>query len=121
MATPLVTKLQDGGTPAIDYTPAVAVVGGDVVVQSELVGIAVLDIAADKLGAIDISGLFKFPKAAGSGTAIAAGDLCYWDATAEEAEEDAAGGTNKFVGMAQAAAANAATSVNILLGQQGEN
>jgi len=65
---------------AIDYTPETAVSAGDVVVQNALVGVAKLDIAAGALGALHVSGVFDFPKAAGANTAIAAGAKVYWDA-----------------------------------------
>lgn len=38
---------------AIDYTPGADVASGDVVVQGELVGVAKLDIKANKLGPLD--------------------------------------------------------------------
>ena len=65
---------------AIDYTPETAVSAGDVVVQNDLVGVAKLDIKANALGALHVSGVFDFPKATGTNTAIAAGAKVYWDA-----------------------------------------
>ena len=47
---------------AIDYTPAAAVTGGDVVVLNGIVGVAVTDIAANELGSLAIEGIFQVPK-----------------------------------------------------------
>ena len=55
--------VQEGS--AIDYTPGSAVTAGDVVVQSDLVGIAKLDIAANALGALAVAGVFDVAKEAG--------------------------------------------------------
>ena len=68
---------------AIDYTPVAAVSAGDVVVQNDLIGVAKLDIAAGVLGALHVSGVFDFPKATGTNTAITAGAKVYWDAENE--------------------------------------
>ncbi len=74
---PLVNFVHDG--KSIDYTPGSAVAAGAVVVQAELVGVAKLPIAANKLGSLAVEGVFDFPKATGASTAIAAGDVVYWD------------------------------------------
>src|SRR5690606_38653545 len=61
----------------IDYTPGAAVSAGDVVVQGSLVGIAALDIEANRLGALHVEGIFDVVKVNG---AINAGASVYWDA-----------------------------------------
>lgn len=64
----------------IDYTPAVAVTGGDIVVQNaEFVGIASADIAAGRLGALAIEGVFDVAKQVGVFTTFEVGDNVYWD------------------------------------------
>ena len=83
---------------AVDYTPGADVSAGDVIVQGDLVGVAKLDIKTGKLGALALTGLFDFPKAAG--TAIAAGARCYWDAAEGVAKGDAEAGANKLAGKA---------------------
>ena len=98
---------------AVDYTPGANVAAGDVVVQGELVGVAKLDIQTGKLGALAVTGLFDFPKAAG--TAIAAGARCYWDAAEGVAKGDAEAGANKLAGKAVKAAADADAVVRIAL------
>ncbi|NLC82317.1 MAG: DUF2190 family protein [Lentisphaerae bacterium] len=100
---------------AVDYTPVAAVGAGDVVVQGDLVGVAKLDILTGKLGALALTGLFDFPKAAGEGTAIAAGARCYWDAAEGVAKGDAETGANKLIGKAVKAAADADATVRIAL------
>jgi len=64
------------GIEAVDYTPASAVVSGQVVVQSSLVGIAKTPIAASVLGSLSIAGVFDVAQAA---EVIAAGTPVYWD------------------------------------------
>lgn len=76
----------------IDYTPASAVVGGDVIVQGDLVGIADADIAVGELGALSIHGVYAVPTA----VTIAVGITVYWDATAKKAVVTATG--NKVLG-----------------------
>lgn len=61
---------------AIDYTPGSAVTAGDVVVLGSTVCIAETDIAANALGALATSGVFKVPKITGVN---AVGTLIYWD------------------------------------------
>jgi predicted RecA/RadA family phage recombinase len=97
------------------YTPGSSVSAGDVVVQGDMVGVATLDIAANALGDLAISGcVFSFPKTAGTGEAIAAGALCYWDAGSSVATTTA--GSNKKIGLCTLAAGASATTVEIALG-----
>lgn len=107
--------IQEG--KAIDYTPSGDVDAGDVVVQGSLVGVAKMPIKANELGALHVEGVFEFPKATGSGEAIAAGGLTYWDASAGEATNDANSGTNKLIGKAIAAAGDTAETVQVLMSQ----
>ena len=57
----------------VDYTPSADVTAGDVIVQGDLIGVAFNDIAADQLGALQVTGVIAFDKDTGSSTAIAAG------------------------------------------------
>jgi len=102
---------------AIDHVPSADVGAGDVVVQGELVGVAKLDIKAETLGALHVSGVFDFPKATGSGSGLAAGVKAYWDDTAKVATEDAAGGVNKYLGKTAAEAGDDAATVRVRLSQ----
>ena len=97
----------------VDYTPSSAVVAGDVIVQGTLVGVAHAAIAANTLGALTIEGVFDFPKAVTSGSALTAGALVYWDSGAEVIT--ATSGGNTYVGKMELAATAIATTGRVLL------
>lgn len=100
--------VQDGDL--IDYTPGSAVAAGDVVVLNDLVTVAPRPIAANKLGAVAVEGVFALPKASG---AIGQGALVYWDATNGNVTTTSSG--NKRAGKAAAAAASGDTTVRVLI------
>ena len=102
---------------AIDYTPEADVAAGEVVVQSDLVGIAKLDIKADVLGALAVSGVFDVAKEGGAGVTFAVGDKIYWDDGNDVAVATDGAGANKLLGKAVAAAADADTTVLVRLSQ----
>jgi len=102
---------------AVDYTPGANVAAGDVVVQGELVGVAKLDIQTGKLGALAVTGLFDFPKAAGAGTAIAAGTRVYWDVAEQVAKADSEAGVNMEIGKTVKAASDEDALVRVRLSQ----
>ena len=104
-----------GDQEMIDYTPGAAVSDGDVVVQTDMVGVALKDIAASALGAICVRGVFDFTKNTGSGTAIAAGDTLYWDNTDNYVSTSSGDGNE--IGKAVAAAATTAALVRVILNQ----
>ncbi len=101
----------------IDYVPTANVTAGDVVVQTDLVGVAKLDIQAGTLGSLAVEGVFDFPKATGSGTTIAAGTKAYWDAAAKVATHDDASGANKLLGKTVASVGEADVTVRVRLSQ----
>lgn len=100
---------------SIDYTPVADVATGDVVVQGDLVGVAKLDIKANKLGALAVEGVFDFAKATGAGTAIAVGAMVYWNDTANQATTTATG--NKPLGKCIKAASDSDAAVRVKLDQ----
>ena len=100
---------------AIDYTPGADTLTGAVVVQSELVGIALGPIKSGQLGSLAVSGVFDFPKAVGAGSAITVGSNAYWDAAAQNATKNAAAGVNKLIGKAVKNTVDADTTVRIRL------
>jgi predicted RecA/RadA family phage recombinase len=110
---PQATFVHEGAS--IDFTPAADVAAGDVVVQGDLVGVAKLDIKANKLGALAVEGVFDFAKATGAGTALAAGTTVYWDDAANVATSTAAG--NKQIGKVVKAAADADVTVRVRMNQ----
>lgn len=69
-------SLYQAGDGHIDYTPGSAVAVGDVVQLGDLFCIADRPIAANKLGALAIEGVFTLPKATG---AVTQGATLYWD------------------------------------------
>ena len=97
----------------IDYTPSSAVASGDVVVIGDIVAVATEPIAANALGAVDVEGVFTFPKATTSASAITAGAKLYWDASGEVVTTTP--GENKTVGYAIAAADATAATVDVKL------
>jgi predicted RecA/RadA family phage recombinase len=100
---------------AIDYTPGADTLVGAVVVQAEMVGVAVAPIKANQLGSLAVSGVFDFPKAGGAGSAIPAGTNTYWDAGAQNATKNAAAGANKLIGKAVKTTVDADTVVRVRL------
>jgi predicted RecA/RadA family phage recombinase len=109
----LTTFIHEGD--AVDYTAGADVAAGDVVVQSDLVGVAKTPIAANVSGALAVTGVFDFPKATGDGTAIAAGATVYWDVADSEAKTDAEAGANKLIGKTVKAAADDDATVRVRL------
>lgn len=74
----MATYVQVGNT--WDYTPESAVDAGDVIVLTDIIGVAETDIAAGETGAIATKGVFEF---ATSVTTIAQGDACYYNASGD--------------------------------------
>jgi len=106
------TYVQTGAR--IDYTPAAAITAGDIVVQNaEFVGIASADIAAGRLGALAIEGVFDVSKQSGVLTTFEVGDNVYWDDLNDRAVT--IGGGNAYLGKCIRPAANNDTSVRVKL------
>lgn len=107
----MATKYSEG--LRIDYTPDADVSSGDVIVLEDLVGIATADIDADELGTLDVEGVFTMAKGTGSGTAIVAGELVYWDDDEDEVTTESSG--NVLLGKAIEAAASTVATVKVKL------
>lgn len=95
---------------SIDYTPTSAVPAGSIVIQGGLVGVTKLDIPANTLGALAVSGLFDVKKHT---VAIDAGAKVYWNTTSSYATNVASG--NTLIGLAAEAVASGAATVKVLL------
>jgi predicted RecA/RadA family phage recombinase len=107
-------KVREGAV--IDYTASGADVdAGDVVVVGDTVAVATTKIPQNETGSLDIVGVFSFPKATGSASAIAAGKKVYWNAGSEIMTETSGG--NKAAGHTVAAAADADETVLVKLAQ----
>lgn len=102
---------------AIDYTPGSAVAAGAVVVQGDLVGIAKEPIAANTLGALATTGVYRVPKPTGAGTDATVGTIMYWDVADQNAQETSDTGTNKLLGVLVEACSTTDTTCLVLLRQ----
>ena len=116
----MVRFIQEG--KRIDYVPTSAVEPGDVVVLGDLVCVATQAIAAGVMGSLAIAGVFRFPMATTSASALAPGAKVYWDAGSGIVTTTA--GSNKYVGKTlpkagspTVAAAVTDTTVDVCLGQ----
>jgi len=101
----------------IDYTPGSAVAAGDVVMLADLFTIAPRPIAANKLGAVAVEGVFVVAKATGTGSAISQGSIVYWDGTASNITPTGSVTGAKRAGKAAAAASAADSTVRVLINQ----
>ena len=97
----------------IDFTPTVAVVAGEVVVQGDLVGVACRPLAANEPGALAVFGVFDFLKA--TNVAYTVGTILYWDDANNVVTATASG--NKLIGKVTRAAATTDTTVRIRMSQ----
>lgn len=102
---------------AIDYTPGADVASGDVVVQSDLIGVAKREIKANTLGALAVTGVFDVAKEAGGGVTFSTGDKAYWDDANDVAVTTDGAGANKLLGKAVADAADGDATVRVRLSQ----
>ena len=75
---------------AIDYTPTVDTPAGTVIVLGDRVGVTMVDIATDVLGAVQVVGVFDFAK---DNTVIPLYGKVYWDAAAKKATLTSGGNT----------------------------
>lgn len=107
--------MQQGAS--IDHTPVADVAAGDVIVQGDLVGVAVRNVRAGELGALGVAGVFEFPKESGGGVTFSIGDLAYWDDANDVAVAADGGGANKLIGKAVANAADADETIRIWMSQ----
>ncbi len=99
----------------IDYTPSADVAAGDVVILGNLVGVALRDIAANTLGALQTAGIFDIEKVAG---VMAVGTLIYWNTSVKKATTTA--GTFKCMGKIVIEAADADETARIKLSSDAE-
>ncbi len=109
----MATFVQNG--KYVDYTPTAALTAGAVIVQADLIGVAVRDIPANTLGVLAVEGVFNFPKATGASTAIAVGTSVYWASGTSTATATASG--NKLIGKVVRAAADADATALVKLFQ----
>jgi len=95
---------------AIDYTPAADMPAGTVVVLGDRVGVSIVDIPANVLGALQVVGVFDFVK---DNTVIPLYGKVYWNATVKNATVTATG--NTLLGIALGATVATDTIVRVRL------
>jgi len=101
----------------IPFTPDVDAPLGAVVVVGALVGVAQRAIPARVLGALALRGLYDVPRVPGA--ALPMGTRLFWDAAAQRAVADAAGGANRPLGASVATAQAEAATVRVALNHPG--
>lgn len=99
---------------AIDYTPSSTVASGDVIVIGDGCAVSRLDIPANTLGAIHLTGVYTVAKATG---VLAVGEKVYWDDTNKNVTSTV--GSNTFFGRVVAAAASGDTTATVRLEHPG--
>ena len=95
----------------IDYTAAEALSFGDVVDLSTRIGVAGADIAKDAAGPVQVTGVYRIPKASG---AVTVGQALYWDKSAKNLTTTA--DSNIPAGWAASSATNEAPDVLVKIG-----
>ena len=95
----------------IDYTAAEALSFGDVVDLSTRIGVAGADIAKDAAGPVQVTGVYRIPKASG---AVTVGQALYWAKSAKNLTTTA--DSNTPAGWAVAPAASGDPDVLVKIG-----
>lgn len=95
----------------IDYTAAEALSFGDVVDLSTRIGVAGADIARDAAGPVQVTGVYRIPKASG---AVTVGQALYWAKSAKNLTTTA--DSNTPAGWAVAPAASEDPDVLVKIG-----
>lgn len=102
----------------LDYTPATALTGGDVIQLSDgRAAVVIRDIAASAKGAVAVHGVFTVPKTA-SIVILDGGDV-YWDFSANKAHFKPVDDRDYLIGVAVGDAASADTTMKVALNVQG--
>tara|TARA_E500000331_G_scaffold57142_3_gene51342 strand:+ start:9589 stop:9912 length:324 start_codon:yes stop_codon:yes gene_type:complete len=66
----------------LDLIASAAYASGDLVVEGNLVGVAVTDIASGETGAVATNGVFEFTKE--TAASLAQGDIAYYDSSSKK-------------------------------------
>ncbi len=114
MAVPTV-RLDHGDALTIPYTPSSAYTAGTVVVQGDLLAVGANNIDANREGTLQVigpRGVWVMPKSSGTGTALTAGQVVYWDASNSVVTTTAS--THKIRGKVTEAASDSATTVLVM-------
>ena len=92
----------------ITHTPSAAVSSGQMILIGTKVGVAVVDIAANASGSVQMTGVFTIAKAADN---VTQGAALYWNNTTKVLTTTASG--NTYAGYAIDAAGSGVGTVNI--------
>lgn len=99
---------------SVDYTPTVAVTGGQVLqLVDGRAAVAMVDIAAGALGSLQTCGIHEVAKTASM--VVLKGSRLYWDHSANAAHLLHRNDKDFFIGVAEEDAASAATTVKVAL------
>lgn len=99
-----------------DAEGATAIASGDVVVVGKVAGVALVDIAADAEGSVQIEGVFQVAKT--TSLAISQGDELFWNTSTKKVTKTA---TDFPIGIAYEGAASAATTCYVKLAGGGNS
>ncbi len=75
--------VQNGSS--LDLTASAAYSSGELVIEGNLVGVAVTDIASGEVGAVSVTGVFEFDKEAAA--TLAQGDIAYYDSSTKKLDD----------------------------------
>lgn len=111
-------ELIRGNTATVDYTAGGAVAAGEVIVQGDLIGVAhSAGVSGDVLSLL-VDGVFKVAKitsGGGDSGAFIAGEAVWWDDSANNVTDAAAG--LKLFGITAEAAVAGDTTVTVVMQQ----
>lgn len=109
--------VQPGKTMSWTNGTGNAVASGSLVIVGQVLGVALVNIAAGATGAVMLEGVFTLPKV--SGAVIAAGESLVWDVSAGAFDDNAAtpatGDISGACAFAFEAAGNGATTLKVCL------
>lgn len=98
----------------IEFTAGATITSGQLVQVGDLHGVSVTDVANGAKGSLAMEGIFTLPKlTAAAGDACTAGGPVYFSSGSVSGSSSS--GTRKLVGYSLAAAAQAATTVQVRL------
>ncbi len=99
----------------IEFTAGATITSGQLVQVGSLHGVSITDVANGAKGTLALTGVFTLPKlTAASADACTAGGPVYFSSGSVSGSDSS--GTRKLVGYSLAAAAQAATTVQVRLG-----
>tara|TARA_B100000459_G_scaffold52626_1_gene28140 strand:- start:10522 stop:10845 length:324 start_codon:yes stop_codon:yes gene_type:complete len=85
--------VQNGNS--LDLVASSSYSSGDIVIEGNLVGVAVTDIASGETGAVSVSGVYEFTKE--SAATLAQGDIAYYDASTKKLDDNTSNPAVGFV------------------------